>query len=38
MPKKIVPEMRRTETLETCVQQMPECNLSQTDVERVAQH
>jgi SRSO17 transposase len=33
MPKKIVPEMRRTETLEACVQHLPECNLSKKDVE-----
>jgi SRSO17 transposase len=34
MPKKIVPERRRTETLEACAQQMPEWNLSKKDVER----
>lgn len=34
MPKKIVPEMRRTETLEACAQHPPECDLSKKDVER----
>jgi len=34
MPKKIVPETGRTETLEACVHDTPECNLSQRDVER----
>ena len=34
MPKKIVPETHRTETLlEACAQDMPECNLSKKDVE-----
>jgi SRSO17 transposase len=32
MPKKIVPEMRRTETLAACAPHLPECNLSQKDV------
>ena len=34
MPKKIVPERHRTETLEACAQQMPEWDLSTKDVER----
>lgn len=34
MPQKIVPERRRTETLEACAQRMPEWNLSAKDVER----
>ena len=37
MPKKIVPERRRTETLlQACAQDLPECNLSKKDVERFA--
>jgi len=34
MPKKIVPETRRTETLEAYAQPVPECNLSEKDIER----
>jgi SRSO17 transposase len=34
MPRKIVPERRRTETLEACGPQMPEWNLRTRDVER----
>lgn len=34
MPKKIVPERRRTETLEACAQHPPEYDLSKKDVER----
>jgi SRSO17 transposase len=34
MPKKIVPEMRRTEALEACGQHPPKCDLSKKDVER----
>jgi SRSO17 transposase len=34
MPKKIVPETRRTATLEACAQPTPECHLSKRDVER----
>ena len=37
MPKKIVPETGRTGSLEAWVPEIPECNLSQKDVERFSQ-